>query len=320
MSPAVPRWLVLIHQIPPRPNYLRVKIGRRLQALGAVALKNSVYLLPQSDQSLEDFQWVRREIVAGRGEATICESRFVEGHTDGDVEALFRTAREADYSSLAREARDLERTVTRGGRGASLESSRAMLGRLRKGLSEIQAVDFFGARGREAVEGLLAGVEARLRPARTAKPPAAVLPARSLRGRTWVTRSGIHVDRMASAWLIRRFVDRQARFKFVPGHAHTPRRGELRFDMSEAEFTHDGDLCTFEVLVRRFGADEPALRHLGEIVHDIDLKDGSFARPEAPGLERLIAGIVMRHVGDEARLKEASATFDSLFESFRRRK
>jgi hypothetical protein len=125
---------------------------------------------------------------------------------------------------------------------------------------------------------------------------------------------------MASAWLIRRFVDRRARFRFVPGHEHRPRRGELRFDMSEAEFTHEGDLCTFEVLVRRFRADEPALRHLGEIVHDIDLKDGKFARPEAPGLERLIAGIVMRHAGDEARLKEASAFFDSLYESFRRRR
>jgi len=320
MRPVVPRWLVLIHQIPPRPNYLRVKVGRRLQALGAVAVKNSVYVLPRGDQSLEDFQWVRREIVAGRGEATICESRFLEGHSDGGVEGLFRAAREVDYSSLARQARDLERAVARGGRGASLESSRAMLGRLRKRLSEIQAIDFFGASGREGVEGLLAGVEARLRPARTPTAPTAALPAGGLRGRTWVTRGGIHVDRMASAWLIRRFVDRRARFKFVPGHAHTPRRGELRFDMSEAEFTHEGDHCTFEVMVRRFGADEPALVHLGEIVHDVDLKDGKFARPEAPGVERLIAGIVMRHPSDEARLKEASAAFDSLYESFRRRK
>ena len=102
---------------PSRPNYLRVKIGRRLQALGAVAVKNSVYVLPQSDQSLEDFQWVRREIVAGRGEATICESRFVEGHTDGDVEALFRTAREADYSSLARETRIWSAPSRAGGGG-----------------------------------------------------------------------------------------------------------------------------------------------------------------------------------------------------------
>jgi hypothetical protein len=125
---------------------------------------------------------------------------------------------------------------------------------------------------------------------------------------------------MASAWLIRRFVDRQARFKFVRGQAYTPRRGELRFDMSEAEFTHEGDRCTFEVLVRRFAPDEPALRHLGEIVHDLDLKDGKFDRPEAPGLERLIAGIVMRHAGDEARLREAIAVFDSLSRSFGTRK
>ena len=106
----------------------------------------------------------------------------------------------------------------------------------------------------------------------------------------------------------------------MPGHAYAPRRNELRFDMSEAEFTHDGDRCTFEVLVRLFGAEEPALGHLGEIVHDIDLKDGKFARPEAPGLERLIAGIAIRHARDEARLREASAIFDSLYESFRTRR
>jgi hypothetical protein len=315
-----PRWLVLIHQIPPRPNYLRVKIGRRLQALGAVAVKNSVYVLPRNGQSLEDFQWVRREIVGGGGEATIAEARFLEGHSDTDIEALFRAAREEDYSSLAREARRLERAIARAGRGVPVDAWRATLGRLRKRLSEIQAIDFLAAPGKAAVEGLLAGVEARLRPAAPPKPSASIPPARGLRGRTWVTRAGIHVDRMASAWLIRRYVDRGARFKFVKGQAHEPRRGELRFDMSEAEFTHDGDLCTFEVLVRRFGAEEPALVHLGQIVHDIDLKDGKFCRPEAPGVERLIAGIVMRHAADEARLREAMAVFDSLSESFGRTK
>ena len=320
MRPVLPRWLVLIHQIPPRPNYLRVKIGRRLQALGAVAVKNSVYVLPRSDQSLEDFQWVRREIVAGHGEATIAEARFLEGHSDNDVETLFRAAREADYASLAREARGLERAVARAGRGVPVEASRATLARLRKRLSEIQAVDFLAAPGRSAVEGLLAGVEARLRPAAPPKPPASVPPARELRGRTWVTRAGIHVDRMASAWLIRRFIDRDARLKFVAGATYVPRRGELRFDMSEAEFTHDGDLCTFEVLVRRFRADDPALVHIGQIVHDIDLRDGKFGRPEAAGLERLVAGIVMRHARDEGRLKEASAVLDALYESFGKRK
>jgi hypothetical protein len=320
-APAEPRWLLLIHQIPPRPNYLRVKIGRRLQALGAVALKNSVYVLPRGEQPLEDFQWVRREVVAGRGEATICEARFLEGHPDAEVESLFTAAREIDYSSLARDARGLERTLAGPARRAKgAEPARQVLLRLRKRLSEVQAIDFFGAPGRDRVEGLLAGVEARLRPAaRNAEVPPAPAPA-DVRGRTWVTRRGIHVDRMASAWLIRRFVDPGARFKFVPGNEHAPQRGELRFDMFQAEFTHDGDLCTFEVLLRHFRLAEPALRSLAEIVHDIDLKDGKFARPEALGLDRLIAGIAMRHPRDTARLAEAAAAFDSLYEYFRRKK
>jgi hypothetical protein len=321
-SPAEPRWLLLIHQIPPRPNYLRVKVGRRLQALGAVAVKNSVYVLPRSEQALEDFQWVRREIVAGHGDATVCEARFLEGHSDADVEALFAAAREADYSALARDARGLERALGHPGRRRPIpaQPARQALLRLRKRLSEVVAIDFFGAPGRDTAEALLVAIAGRLRPpSREADGPTAAA-AGNVRARTWVTRRGIHVDRMASAWLIRRFIDPEARFKFVPGNEYAPRRGELRFDMSEAEFTHDGDLCTFEVLLRHFRLTEPALRNLAEIVHDIDLKDGKFARPEALGLDRLIAGIAMRHPRDTARLAEAAAAFDSLYEYFRRKK
>src|SRR5712671_6550879 len=107
-APSGVRWLVLIHQIPPKPNYLRVKIGRRLQRLGAVAIKNSVYVLPRSDQSQEDFQWVVREIRAGGGDASVCEARFVEGLSDDEVEALFHAAREADYAEVTKEARALQ--------------------------------------------------------------------------------------------------------------------------------------------------------------------------------------------------------------------
>jgi hypothetical protein len=112
-SAAGARWLLLIHQIPPRPAYLRVKIGRRLQALGAVPVKNSVYLLPRSDDALEDFQWVRREIAAGGGDATVCAAHFVEGLSDESAEALFRAARDADYERLAGEARRLQATLKR---------------------------------------------------------------------------------------------------------------------------------------------------------------------------------------------------------------
>ncbi len=137
-------------------------------------------------------------------------------------------------------------------------------------------------------------------------------------GRTWVTRTGIKVDRMASAWLIRRFIDPRARFKFVPAKGYRPERRELRFDMFEAEFTHEGDLCTFEVLLQRFGLADPALRAIAEIVHDVDVKDAKYGREEAAGIGQLVAGIAAAHPDDELRLARGAAVFDDLYVVFHR--
>jgi hypothetical protein len=134
-----------------------------------------------------------------------------------------------------------------------------------------------------------------------------------------VTRKGIHVDRMASAWLIRRFIDPEARFKFVPGKDYRPLPGEVRFDMFEAEFTHEGDRCTFEVLIRKSRLDDHALRAIAQIVHDIDLKDSKFGRSEAPGIARLVAGIALVHREDDERLAHGSAVFEFLYECFRKK-
>jgi hypothetical protein len=315
-DPIDPRWLLLIHQIPPNPSYLRVKAGRRLQTLGSVAVKNSVYVLPRSEQALEDFQWVRREIVSGGGDASVCEARFVEGLSDDSVEALFIAAREADYAVLAREARALLASAGRlGKRSGKSEQVESALLRLRKRLAELAAIDLFGASGRDAVEGLLASIQSLLRPPTPEPDQGAPVPG-EFRGRTWVTRSGVHVDRIASAWLIQRFIDPQARFRFASG----PERaapGELRFDMFEADFTHEGELCTFEVLLRRFALRDPALARIGEIVHDIDLKDGKFNHAETAGLDHLIAGIALRHKDDEARLRDGGAAFEALHAYFR---
>jgi len=242
--------------------------------------------------------------------------------TAADAGTLLTTARDADYASRAEDARRLERAVVGSKRRAPIgaEQARQMLLRLRKQLSDVMAIDFFGASGREAVEGMLVGIEARLRPAPVQTDVRKTVSADGMRGRTWVTRRGIQVDRIASAWLIRRFIDPEARFKFVPGHEYAPEAADLRFDMFQAEFTHDGDLCTFEVLLRHFGLKEAALRNVAEIVHDIDLKDAKFARPEAPGLDGLIAGIAMRHKEDEARLSEGAAMFDSLHAYFKRKR
>jgi len=316
VPPPVARWLLLIHQIPPRPAYLRVKVGRRLQALGAAAVKNSVYVLPRSDQALEDFQWVRRAVIEGGGDATVCEARFVEGLTDAALESIFDGARDADYAALDEEARALKALASRRARARNpdLAPTLAALARLRKRVGEVAAIDFFGAEGRRAVERTLAAIEAAVRPP---EPEEAARATGDTRGRTWVTRSGVQVDRIGSAWLIRRFIDPDARFELVPGHQPPPTPGALRFDMFEGDFTHEGDECTFEVLRRRFKLSDAPLRHIAEIVHDIDLKDEKFGRPEAPGVGLLLAGIAMRHPEDEARLREGAAIFESLYSAFK---
>ena len=312
------RWLLLIHQIPPKPNYLRVKIWRRLQRLGAVAIKNSVYALPKNDQTQEDFQWVLREILEGSGDGTLCEARLIDGVTDDHVEALFQSARETDYAQIAEEARRLAKTLPIKVKPAEecWVQLRHEIGRLRKRLDEVIAIDFFGAPGREAASGLVSGIEARIRGNKAAVHSPAKVDREKLIGKTWVTRKGIHVDRLASAWLVRRFIDSEAKFKFVPAKGYKPLSSEIRFDMFDAEFTHEGDCCTFEVLIERTGIADPALLQLAEIVHDIDLKDAKFMRRESLGIERLVVGIAMSHKDDEARLSRGTAVFDDLYEYF----
>src|SRR5260370_1248730 len=159
------RWLLLIHQIPPKPDYLRVKIWRRLKRVGAVAIKNSVYMMPRSDQSLEDFQWTVREITEGGGDAWICEAAFVEGISNDQVEALFRAARDADYAAISEEAKEFARKFPVGkGLNERAGDLEAGVARLRRRLGEAVGIDFFDCLGRQSAEGLVAGLEARLNP------------------------------------------------------------------------------------------------------------------------------------------------------------
>lgn len=307
------RWLLLIHQLPAKPAYARVKIWRRLKGLGAVTVKNSVYALPANAETQEDFAWLTKEIAELGGEAFVCEARLVDGLDDGEVQALFDAARDEDYAEIAAAAREL------GGKrsGETGAEFATQVARLRKQLDEIVAIDFFGADGREPAEGLVSGLEAGLHEedngvtateTRAASDP--------LKGRTWVTRQGVQVDRIASAWLIRRFIDQAARFKFVPGTGYAAQPGELRFDMFEGEFTHRGDRCTFEVLLAEAKLDDPALAAIAEIIHDIDLKDGKYGREEAAGVRSLIAGIAASHVDDTQRLERGAVLLDDLYSSF----
>jgi hypothetical protein len=308
------RWLLLIHQIPPKPGYLRVKVWRRLQQLGAVALKNSVYVLPQNEQTMEDFQWVRREIETGGAEASICEASFLEGVSNPQVEALFHAARDAEYGDIVGELTRVMRS-----RPAESDQRHRQVERLRKRFDAVAGIDFFGAPGREAAEGLLGKAERALlsesKEATVKKPGKKT--AKHPSGGTWVTRSDIHVDRIASSWLIRRFIDSTAKFKFVPAKGYEPRSGEFRFDMFEAEYTHEGDRCTFEVLMRSFDLTDRGLEPLAEIVHDLDFKDDKFGRDEAPGVARVLAGLYATEDDDSRRLSRGSEVFESLYQSFK---
>jgi hypothetical protein len=317
-----PGWLLLIHQIPPKPNYFRVKIWRHLQKLGAVAIKNSVYALPSNDEAQEDLNWVLREIVEGGGDASLVEARLIEGLNDEQVREMFRAARDADYQAVGEEVRQLARSLPRKGEVAEERRGemQGAVARLQKRMSDIAAVDFFQARSREAVGGLLKELEERLAERAPDKETGPAPPMEKPRRATWVTRTGIHVDRMASAWLIRRFIDPEAKFKFVSAREYRHQHGELRFDMFDGEFTHQGELCTFEVLLARFEITDAALRPIAEIVHDIDLKDEKYGRADNPGFEHLINGIAMAHPEDAVRLQRASAVLDDLYEYFKRKR
>ena len=323
-QPERSRWLMLIHQLPKDPAYLRVKIGRRLARIGAVPLKSSVYVLPQTEGAAEDFQWVRQEIVTGGGEATIADAALVDGISDQEVEAKFRKARDADYADVVHEARDLGKTFkTRGDRRLSDDRREQLLegiARLEQRMHDIMATDFFGASLRETAGGLLQELRARAEtPQVEAKaPPEPRVP---LRGRTWVTRTGIHVDRIGSAWLIRGLIDPDASFKFVPAKGYVPLDGELRFDMFDAEYSHEGDSCTFETLLNRFDLrDEPGLVAVAEVVHDIDLKETKYDRPEAAGFAACLAGLCRRHRDDTERLTRGSELFENLLAHFATKK
>jgi hypothetical protein len=212
-----------------------------------VALKHTVYLLPNTDESLEDLQWLRQEIETDGGTAVIAAVHFVEGIADEEIAAMLAAERNPDAAPGGDEAPD------------------------------------------------------RVAP-----------------GKTWVTREDVHVDRIASAWLVRRFIDPEARFKFVPSRGYVARTGEIRFDMADAEYTHVGDDCTFQTLLRRFGLNQRALRTIGEIVHDIDCKDELFGRPETAGVESLIRGLVRSSADDETRLERGAAMLDDLLANYAR--
>ena len=307
-------WLALLHQLPAKPPYLRVKIWRRLQAIGAVPLKNAVHLLPHSVESEAAFRDLLEEISGSGGEAIVIEAKLLAGQSDSDVRLLFDTARDADYDEIAQAARRLLETGPASG---------ADIAKLQKRLEEVGRLDFFGAHGRQEAEAALADLDRQRyqHPDIGRNEPSHISEPLDLTGRTWVTRRGVHVDRIASAWLIRRFIDPDARFKFVDGRHYDPIEGEFRFDMVDAEFTHEGDRCSFEMLLLRADlTDDHALVAIGEIIHELDIGDGKFVRPETAGVGAMLSGVCASTDDDLQRIAIASEALNQFHAFFSNRK
>lgn len=323
-------WILLIHQLPPKPTNLRVRIWRKLNNLGAVAIKNSVYVLPFNEKTHEDFEWLKKDIETSGGEANVFRAESIEGTADREIINVFREERNKDFSKISAEFDALAGAIKEQKQNGHLTAERinhyeTELGKLHIELERIITTDFFVAQNRKAA--VSAYQRARKMLQTTSKTSQTITEklisssgafSRSdYQGKRWVTRRNMHIDRVASAWLIKRFIDEKPRFYFV---AETEKiKGAIHFDMFKAEFTHVGEDCTFETLIKQFGLhDNPALVELAEIVHDIDLKDGKNNRLEAAGLNIIIRGMGELLRDDRKLLNQCSVIFDGLYEQFQK--
>jgi hypothetical protein len=304
-------WLLLAHQLPPGPSKLRVRTWRRLQQLGAIAVKQAVYALPDTPTAREDFEWLKTEIEAAGGEATLFTADTVEASAHEALVNEFRRASEDAYGTMAR---TVEKTLQQAGKGRP--ATRRVVDQLRSQLAAAERSDFFGAAGRDRVASLIKKLDdGRHKKPREQAAGAAPAGNAAFHRRLWVTRPRPGVDRMASAWLIRRYIDREARFGFVADRAAVPAEA-IAFDMFGGEFTHRGEGCTFETLCHVFRIDDPAIVQIARIVHDLDLKDGRFGAPEAATVGVLIDGLQLAHADDTQLLERGIELFDSLYRSF----
>ena len=314
MAEAGSRWLILVHQLPAHPSNLRVRVWRRLQQVGAVVLRNSLYVLPATDEAREDFNWVREEIQASGGQVSVLEAAAVDGATDAELIQQFRSQRSADYEALAVEIRTAGGVLAKRKRPVAPAARERMLQALRERYVAIQARDYFGAAGRPLVEQAFRDLEHAGRPA-IAAAAAKTLKAANFRRRRWVTRLRPGIDRIACAWLIRRFIDAEARFAFVAS-ADAVRPGDLPFDMPDVEFGHHGPHCSFETFVERFGLRDPAVAAISRVVHDLDLKESRFGMPECAAVGRLVDGLRATYADDTQLLEQGIAFMEALYRSF----
>jgi hypothetical protein len=315
------RWLLFMHQIPAAPSNLRVRTWRCLQQIGAIPVKPAVYALPESPTAREDFEWLKAEVKSAGGDASVFVAEDVDPWSDDALVEEFRRVRQDSYLDLAEEIEGVLKQFDAVRR--SRKRRRPAAGRLaeafRARFAALERIDFFGSAGRDRVVRALAALDQRASQSRaplTESTGSGPVDRAAYAGRVWVTRPRPGIDRMSSAWLIRRFIDPAARFAFAADRDALPDGDAIPFDMFGAEFSHQGDGCTFETLCTMFGIVDPAVHRLGTIVHDLDLKDGRFGPVEADTVGALVDGLQLATTEDHELLARGMILFESLYLGF----
>lgn len=302
-----PGWLLLLVRLPATHSAERVAIWRKLKKSGAIQIQTSTYILPDDPPQYETFQWLTQHIRDTGGDATLVRVREIEGLSNGRLIELFNAARAKEYASLGEMLRPL-RTRTR-----QMPNLAGRLDRIRKQFREIRETDFFGSSKAKDMEMVLRKLE-------KIQPNSKILPKlerRDFRDKIWLTRPRPEIDRVGSAWLIRRFIAPKG--KFVFGKKRDSNQRVLTFDMLEGDFSHDGDDCTFETLMRRFGIQDKTACKIAEMVHDADLGDEKFQRTECIGIDRVLKGWARENVSDQEILRRGFQCFDALYAFLQRR-
>jgi hypothetical protein len=306
-------WLFLLFNLPAKQSSERVKFWRRLKKFGAVQLKTSTYVLPDEPAHYERFQWLAKEIVDTGGEATLVRVKDIEGMPYAAVVALFNEARARDYDEIFEPLTDLIKD--RKARKASAETFASELEKVRRRFQEIQEIDYFQSSRGEDLRALFLKAELLGSPQKRAETKVRLRGA-DYRGKTWITRPRPEIDRVGSAWLIRKFIDSEAKFVFANTPAAAPQA--IPYDMFEVEFSHHADHCTFETLIERFGIRDRAVLRIAELIHDADLEDEKFHRVEGFGVEQIFKGWAKQGLTDQEILSKGFECFDALYAQFKR--
>ena len=317
------KWLLFFYSVPSKPVNARMKIWRRLAKAGAVQLKGAIYILPYNEETFELCQWLVSEVMAMKGDGAFVNVDKVETMTEKEIIDLFKEQREKDYISVEKNLEEFERKISSIRKGSGIHDRRRLLEEFNKHLKEfeeIRRIDFFASKIGTVLKKKIEVLQREIKglSGHEIKPVLAVTSRniKDYQNKTWATRKKPFVDRMASAWLIRKFIDKKAGFGFISEQdVEDLKKDSIAFDIRRGEFTHSGDMCTFEVLIKAFGLKDKALKKIAEVVHELDIKDDKYKNPEAKGIEDILMGIRKTAKDDAEILDKGMVVFEMLYAS-----